>query len=153
MDSSSPNNQNSPNTFHTPSPGPLQRHTHARVMRIEAMLKDVLQLVTEIQVKQIRMGVEQQRQGCFLRDLYKFLMDNPNNPIVIDDEPSNARMDSEDEPMEEEEEHDEEAHEDDEDAVICVGEVSVDREGNVIERNGNFCLHYPNCPIHKTPIV
>ena len=147
---SSPNNRNSPNSFDIPTSGPLQRHTHARVMRIEAMMKDVFQLVTEIQVKQIQMGLEQQRQGHYLRNLHKFLLDNPNNPIVIDDEPSNARVDSEEEePMEEEEE----ALEEDDDAVICVGEVSVDREGNAVEKNGNFCLHYPNCPFHKSPIV
>ena len=151
MASPSSNNRYSPNLFDIPTPGPLQCHTHARVMRFEGMMKDVFQLVTEIQVKQIQMGIEQQRQGRLLRDLHKFMLDNPHNPIVIDeDEPSNARVDSEEEePMEEEEE----AFEEDDDAVICVGKVSVDREGNVVEKNGNFCLHYPNCSFHKSPIV
>ena len=151
MASPSPNGRYSPNLFDMPTPGPLQCHTHARVMRIEAMVKNVFQLVTEIQVKQIQMAREQQRQGCILRDLHKFMLDNSHNPIVIDEEePSNAREDSEEEePMEEEEE----ASEEDDEAVICVGEVSVDREGNVVEKNGNFCLHYPNCSFHKSPIV
>ena len=153
MDSSSKSTKNSPKTFNSPSPGPLQRHTHARVMRIEVMMKDILQLVTEIQVKQIRMGVEQQRQGRILRNLHMFLMDNPNNRILIDEESSGAQMDSEEEPMEEEEDHLEEAHVDNDDTVVCVGEVCFDREGNVVERNGNFCLHYPHCAVHKSPIV
>ena len=59
MASPSPNSRFSPNLFDMPTPGPLQRHTHARVMRIEAIVKNVFQLVTEIQVKQIRMEKEQ----------------------------------------------------------------------------------------------
>ena len=107
-------------------------------MRIEDMMKDILQMVTEIQVKQIRMGVEQQRKGSILRNLHKFLMDNPNNPILIDEESSGAQMDSEEEPMEEEDDQLEETHVDNHDSVVCVGEVCFDREGNVVERNRNF---------------
>ena len=119
-------------------------------------------MVTEIQVKQIRMSKEQEKQGRILRNLQKFLMDNQANPILIEEESSSdhTQEDSEEEPMEEEEapleEEDAPVHEvqvEDDDTVVCVGEVCFDKDGNLVEQRGNFCLHYPNCSIQRSLIV
>ena len=66
-------------------------------------------MLTEIQLVQLRMEKEQEKQGKILRNLQKFLMDNHANPIVIDDETSNvhAQQPLEDDNMEEEEEEEE----------------------------------------------
>ena len=152
---STPNNQKI-NTFSFPSPseGPFQRTTLARVMKLEESLKDSLQLLTEIQLSQLRMEREQHKQGKIIRNIQRFVMDNQTNPIIIEDDSSNVQVHN---PLEEEEEEDEEVEEEmdieDTNDVICVGEVYFDKDGNVIEQNGEFCLHYPHCPIHKSPIV
>ena len=52
---------------------------------MEESKKDVLQMLTEIQVIQIRMEKEQERQGKILKNLQKFLLDNQANPILIDE--------------------------------------------------------------------
>ena len=122
----------------TPSPsGPFQSGTLSRVIKVEKSMEYVLQMLTEIQVMQIKMAKEQEKQGKILRDVQKFILDNHNNPIII---------------KEEEEEVVEEEKAMDEDGVICVGEVCFDKNGNVIEKLGNFCHNYPNCLIHKSPM-
>ena len=81
-------------------------------------------------------------------------MDNHANPIEIEDDLSNIHINS---PLENEnEEEEEEAKEapmEEDDQVVCVGEICFDKDGSLVEQNGNFCLHYPNCSIHKSPIV
>ena len=157
MASSSTNEPTSPTSPHS---GPFQRSTHARVIKLQEKMKDILQLLTEIQVSQLRMAREQQRQGNIIRNVQKFLMDNRTNPINIEDS-SQAMESEEEEPMEEPQEDQKEdqlfpqpevpINEDE--SVIYVGEILVDTNGNIIEQRGNFCLHYPNCSIHKSPIV
>ena len=56
--------------------------------------------MTEIQVSQLRMAREQQRQGNIIKNVQKFLMDNRTNPINIEDS-SQAMESEEEEPMEE----------------------------------------------------
>ena len=58
-------------------------------------MTDLLQMMTEIQVSQLRMAREQDRQGRILRNLQKFLMDNHASPIVIEE--SSQAMDFEEE--------------------------------------------------------
>ena len=88
MVSSSKSNIKSTFSFPSPTSGPFQRTTLARVTKIEDSLKDALQMMTEIQVTQLRMEKEQERQGKILRNLQKFLMDNQANPILIDEDSS-----------------------------------------------------------------
>ena len=109
--------------------------------------------MTEIQIVQLRMAKELERQGKILRNLQKFLMDNHANPILIDEDSSGDHEQEESEEEEEEEEPMEEEHAEDNDEVICVGEVCFDKDGNLVEQRGNFCFHYPNCSIHTSPIV
>ena len=128
----------------TPSPsGPFQSGTLSRVIKVERSMEYVLQMLTEIQVMQIKMAKEQEKQGKILRDVQKFILDNHNNPIIIKEK---------EEMEEDEEEVEEEEKAMDEDGVICVGEVFFDKNGNVIEKLGNFCHNYPNCLIHKSPM-
>ena len=138
-------------TFSFPSPtfGPFQRTTLARVTKMEESIKDVLQMLTEIQVTQLRMAKEQERQGKILRNLQKILMDNQANPILIDEDSS---LNQEQEASEEEEPMEEEAQAEDDDQVVCVGEVCFDKNGNLVKQCGNFCFHYPNCSIHRSPM-
>ena len=151
MASSSKSNIKSTFSFPSPTSGPFQRTTLARVTKMEDSLKDTLQLMTEIQVMQLRMAKEQERQGKILRNLQKFLMDNHANPILIDEDSSEDHVQ---EASEEEEEvvPMEEAHVEDNDNVVCVGEVCFDKDGNLVEQRGNFCFHYPNCSVHRSPI-
>ena len=150
MASSSKSNIKSTFLFPSPTSGPFQCSTLARVTKLEESMKDTLQMLTEIQVTQLRMAKEQERQGKILRNLQKFLMDNQANPILIDEDSSlNQEHEVSDE---EEEEPMEEAHEEDDDQVVCVGEVCFDKNGNLVEQRGNFCFHYPNCSIHKSPM-
>ena len=76
MASSSKSNIKSTFLFPSPTSGPFQRTTLARVTKMEESMKDVLQMMTEIQVIQLRMAKEQERQGKICRNLQKFLMDN-----------------------------------------------------------------------------
>ena len=117
-------------------------------------------MMAEIQLSQLRMAREQQKQGNILRSVQKFIMDNSTNPINIED--STQAMESEEEepieePMEEPQGEQEQDQPDvpmeEDDTVICVGEILVDTNGNVIDQRGNFCIHYPHCAIHKSPIV
>jgi len=78
-----------------------------RVIKLQEKMKDILQLLTEIQVSQLRMAREQQRQGNIIRNVQKFLMDNRTNPINIEDS-SQAMESEEEEPMEEPQEDQEE---------------------------------------------
>ena len=71
-------------------------------------------------------------------------MDNQANPILIDEDSS---LNQEQETSDEEEEPMEEAHEEDDDQVACF-----DKNGNLVEQRGNFCFHYPNCSIHRSPM-
>ena len=151
MASSSKLNKNSIFSYPSPSTGPFQRTTLARVMKMEDSLKDALQLMTGIQVVQLRMAKEQERQGKILRNLQKFLMDNHANPILIDEDFSGDQV-QEDSEEEEEEALIEEEHAEDDDKVVCVGEVCFDKDGNLVEQRGNFCFHYPNCSIHRSSI-
>ena len=86
-------------------------------------------------------------------------MDNQASPIVIDDESSNVHIQQplENDKVEDDEEEEEEPMEEgpieDDEKVVCVGEIYFDKDGNLVEQNGNFCLHYPFCPIHKSLIV
>ena len=158
MVSSSKQNPNATLPFPSPTSTPLQHSTLMRVIKIEDQVQDTLQTLTEIQMVQLRMEKEQEKQGKILRNLQKFLMDNQANPIVIDDESSNVHIQQplENDNVEEEEEEEEpmeEAPMEDDEQVVCVGEVYFDKDGNLVEQNGNFCLHYPYCPIHKSPIV
>ena len=120
-------------------------------MKMEDSLKDALQLMTEIQVVQLRMAKEQERQGKILRNLQKFLMDNHANPILIDEESSGDQV-QEDSEEEEEEAFMEKEHTEDDDKVVCVSEVCFDKDGNLVEQRGNFYFHYPNCSVHRSPI-
>ena len=111
-------------------------------------------MLTELQVQQLRMAKEQEKQGKILRNLQKFLMDNHANPIVIEDSTNNNTEAIEEEEGDNEEEDEEEPMEDEtDDKVVCVGEVHFDAYGNIVEQRGNFCFHYPNCPVHKSPII
>ena len=77
-------------------------------------------------------------------------MDNQANPILIDEDSS---LNQEQEANEEEEEPmEEEVQAEDDDQVVCVGEVCFDKNGNLVEQRGNFCFHYPNCSIHRSPM-
>ena len=150
MASSSKSNIKPTFLFPSPTSGPLQCSTLARVTKLEESMKDTLQMLTEIQVTQLRMAKEQETQGKILRNLQKFLMDNQANPILIDEDSSlNQEHEVSDE---EEEEPMEEAHEEDNDQIVCIGEVCFDNNGNLVEQRGNFCFHYPNCSIHKSPM-
>ena len=80
-------------------------------------------------------------------------MDNHANPILIDEDSLGDHEQEESEEEEEAEEPMEEEHADDNDKVICVGEVCFDKDRNLVEQRGNFCFHYPNCSIHRSPIV
>ena len=151
MASSSKSNIKSTFSFPSPTSGPFQRTTLAHVTKIEDSLKDALQMMTEIQVTQLRMAKEQERQGKILRNLQKFLMDNQANPILIDED-SSLNQEQEAGKEEKEEEPMEEAHEEEHDQVVCVGEVCFDKNGNLVEQRGNFCFHYPNCSIHRSPM-
>lgn len=76
-------------------------------------------------------------------------MDNHVDPIVIEDDSSNIHILN---PLEDDdEEEEEEAQMDMDDKVICIGEVCFDKNGNLVKQHGNFCLHYPNYLIHKSP--
>ena len=88
MASSSKSNIKSTFSFPSPTSGPFQCTTLTRVTKMEESKKDVLQMLTEIQVTQLRMAKEQERQGKILRNLQKFLMDNQANPILIDEDSS-----------------------------------------------------------------
>ena len=92
MASSSKSNIKS--TFSLPSPtsSPFQHTTLARVTKMEDSLKDALQLMTEIQVMQLRMAKEQERQGKIVRNLQKFLIDNHANSILIDKDSSGNQV-------------------------------------------------------------
>ena len=151
MASSSKSNKNSTFSFPSPSTGPFQRTTLAQVMKMEDSLKDALQLMTEIQVVQLKMAKEQERQGKILSNLQKFLMDDHANPILIDEESSGDQM-QEDGEEEEEEAFMEEENAEDDNKVVCVGKVCFDKDGNLVEQHGNFCFHYPNCLVHTSPI-
>ena len=61
MASSSKSNIKSTFSFPSPTSGPFQRTTLARVTKMEESLKDALQMMTEIQVIQLRMAKEQER--------------------------------------------------------------------------------------------
>ena len=151
MASSSKSNIKQLFSFPSPTSGPFQRTTLARVTKMEESMKDILQMMTEIQVTQLRMAKEQERQGKILRNLQKFLMDNQTNPILIDEDSSlNQKQEASDE--EEEEPMEEEAQVKDDDQVVCVGEVCFEKNGNLVEQRGNFCFHYPNCSVHRSPI-
>src|SRR5574338_1170961 len=152
MASTSNPNQISSVSFPSPSHGPFQNSILARVIKIEEKVNDSLQMLTEMQVQQLRMAREQEKQGKILRNLQKFLMDNHANPIVIKDS-SNIEANEEGEEDEEEEEEEEPMEEETDDEAVCVGEVCFDAYGNIVEQHGNFCFHYPNCPVHKSPIV
>ena len=78
-------------------------------------------------------------------------MDNHANPILIDEESSSVQVQEDRE--EEEEAPMEEEHAEDDDKVVCVGKVCFDKDGNLVEQRGNFCFHYPNCSVHRSPIV
>ena len=83
-------------------------------------------------------------------------MDNPTNPIEIEDEssvmgiynPLGSNKEEEDEEEEVEMNVDQE-----EEDIHCVGEINYDQNGNLVEQIKNFCLHYLFCPIHKLPMV
>ena len=77
-------------------------------------------------------------------------MDNHANPILIDEDSSGDQIQEASE--EEEEVHMEEVHAEDDDKVVCIGEVCFDKDGNLVEQRGNFCFHYPNCSIHRSPM-
>ena len=151
MASSSKSSIKSTFSFPSPTSGPFQCTTLARVTEIEESMIDVLQMLTEIQVTQLRMAKEQERQGKILRNLQKFLMNNYANPILIDED-SSLNQEQEAGKEEEEEEPMEEAHEEGDDQVVCVGEVCFDKNGNLVEQRGNLCFHYPNCSIHRSPM-
>ena len=68
MASSSKSNQNATFSFPSPNSGPFQRTTLTRVMKIEEIIKDSLQMLIELQVMQIRMAKEQEKQGKILRN-------------------------------------------------------------------------------------
>lgn len=154
MASTSKTNQTSPISFSSPPHGPFQNSILARVIKIEEKVTDSLQMLTELQVQQLRMAKEQEKQGKILRNLQKFLMDNHANPIVIEDSTNNNTEAIEEEEGDNEEEDEEEPMEDEtDDKVVCVGEVHFDAYGNIVEQRGNFCFHYPNCPVHKSPII
>ena len=70
---------------------------------------------------------------------------------MIDEESSGDQV-KEDSEEEEEEALMEEGHAKDDDKVVCVGEVCFDKDGNLVEQRGNFCFHYPNCLVHRSPI-
>ena len=147
MASSTKSNQIDTISFPSPHSGPFQRTTLAHVIKIEESMKDAMQMLTEFQVVQLRMAKEEEKQGKILRNLQKFLMDNHANPIVIEEDSLNSHVHNPLEHNEKEEDMEED------DNVVCVGEVCFDKDGNLVEQRGNFCFHYPNCSIHKSPIV
>ena len=69
MAPSSKSNPNATFSFPTPTSSPFQHTTLARVIKIEEVVKDSLQMLTELQVVQIRMAKEQEKQGKILRNL------------------------------------------------------------------------------------
>ena len=100
------------------------------MIKLQEKMKDLHQMMVEIQVSLLRMAREQDRQGRILSNLQNFLMDSHANPIVIEE--SSQAMDSEEEePLEEPQENQEEEHPlpnpnvhmDEGDGVICIGEV------------------------------
>jgi len=101
-------------------------------------------------------------------------LDNPKNPIEIKEESAamgiqnplenNDEEDESEEDDKEEEEEEEEVveeeeeveivnNEEEEEDVHCVGGINYDQNRHLVERKGNFCIHYSNCPIHKSPII
>ena len=73
------------------------------MIKIEESMKDVMQTLTELQVVQIRMAKEQEKQDKILRNLQKFLMDNHANPIMIEEDSPNIQVNNPLEHSEEEE--------------------------------------------------
>jgi len=52
-------------------------------------MKHSLNMLLDIEIIQFRMKTEQKRQGRILLNLYKYLLDNPTNLIVIEEESVN----------------------------------------------------------------
>ena len=81
-------------------------------------------------------------------------MNNHANPIVIEDDSSQIHVHNPlDDDKEEEVVEEEDTDMEDDDRVICVGKVCFDKNDNLVEQNGNFCLPYPNCLVHKLPTI